>query len=112
MAALRPPVQSAVRAGGEEEEEGTAQGGATSSFCHSAILPFSHSAILPFCRSDAFLLRVQSVDSFLEELVVRSGLSDNYCNFCPNYDNLEGAWSWAQTSLQLHAGDKRDKIYS
>lgn len=32
----------------------------------------------------------QSVASFLEELVVRRELTDNFCFYNKNYDNLEG----------------------
>jgi deoxyribodipyrimidine photo-lyase len=33
----------------------------------------------------------KAVDSFLEELVVRRELSDNYCYYQPNYDNVSNA---------------------
>lgn len=33
----------------------------------------------------------KAVDSFLEELVVRRELSDNYCYYQPNYDNVSDA---------------------
>ena len=52
------------------------------------------------------------VASFLEEQVVRRELSDNFCFYNPNYDRLEGAANWARESLELHASDKRDHIYS
>ena len=55
---------------------------------------------------------VQSVDAFMEELIVRGGLAENYCHYQPNYDNLKGAWSWAQESLRIHAKDKRDWVYT
>jgi len=53
-----------------------------------------------------------AVDTFLEEAVVRRELADNYCFYQPNYDSLEGAAGWAVESLQLHASDKRDHVYS
>jgi deoxyribodipyrimidine photo-lyase len=55
---------------------------------------------------------VQSVDAFLEELIVRGGLAENYCHYQPNYDNLKGAWGWAQESLRIHAKDKREWVYT
>ncbi|KAJ3682608.1 hypothetical protein LUZ60_015181 [Juncus effusus] len=54
----------------------------------------------------------QAIEAFLEELIVRRELADNYCNYQPNYDALNGAWSWAQKTLLDHANDKRDHIYT
>jgi len=53
----------------------------------------------------------EAVDSYLEELIVRRELSDNYCLFNPNYDSLAGASEWAQESLALHASDVREYVY-
>jgi len=50
-------------------------------------------------------------DSFLEELVVRKELSDNFCLHNPHYDSLAGASEWARASLAAHAGDKREHLY-
>lgn len=53
-----------------------------------------------------------AVESFLEELIVRRELSDNYCHYEPNYDNLRGAAQWAQDTLAVHATDKREHVYT
>ncbi|KAA8521923.1 hypothetical protein F0562_012763 [Nyssa sinensis] len=53
----------------------------------------------------------QAVDTFLEELVVRRELTDNYCFYQPRYDSLQGAWEWARKTLMDHASDKREHIY-
>jgi deoxyribodipyrimidine photo-lyase len=50
--------------------------------------------------------------AFLEELVVRRELSDNFCFYNPHYDSLEGFPDWARKTLEEHRGDKRDYIYS
>ncbi len=52
------------------------------------------------------------MESFLEELVVRRELSDNYCHYCPTYDTIEAAYPWARETLQKHAADKREHIYT
>ncbi|KAK9103582.1 hypothetical protein Sjap_020836 [Stephania japonica] len=57
-------------------------------------------------------LHSQSVDSFLEELIVRRELSDNFCFYQPHYDSLLGAWEWARKTLMDHAGDKREHVYT
>ena len=53
-----------------------------------------------------------AVDAYLEELVVRRELADNYCLHNPHYDSILGAPGWAQESLALHATDKREFEYT
>lgn len=53
-----------------------------------------------------------SVDAFIEESVVRRELSDNYCFYQADYDNIEGAWDWAKKTIKEHRKDKREHIYS
>jgi deoxyribodipyrimidine photo-lyase len=51
--------------------------------------------------------------SFVEELIVRRELSDNYCLYnASTYGTLAGAAKWAQDTLALHATDKREKVYT
>ncbi|OVA07673.1 DNA photolyase [Macleaya cordata] len=57
-------------------------------------------------------LHTQSVDSFLEELIVRRELADNFCYYQPQYDSLQGAWEWARKTLMDHAADKREHVYT
>jgi len=58
-------------------------------------------------------------ESFLEELIVRRELTDNYCHYNRDgYDRLDGLYpqynndGWAQKSLAIHAADKREYVYS
>lgn len=53
-----------------------------------------------------------AMESFLEELVVRRELADNFCHYEPNYDNLSAAAAWAQETLRVHAADKREFVYT
>ncbi|GER27994.1 CPD photolyase family protein [Striga asiatica] len=57
-------------------------------------------------------LNTQAVDVFLEELVVRRELADNFCFYQPHYDSLQGAWEWARKTLMDHAADKREHLYT
>jgi deoxyribodipyrimidine photo-lyase len=50
--------------------------------------------------------------AFLEESIVRRELADNFCFYQPAYDSLDGAAQWARDSLELHASDPREKVYS
>jgi deoxyribodipyrimidine photo-lyase len=54
----------------------------------------------------------ESRDSFLEELIVRRELSDNFCFYNERYDSFEGFPAWAQKTLNEHRKDKRDYLYS
>ena len=50
--------------------------------------------------------------AFLEELIVRRELSDNFCHFNTAYDSFEGFPQWARTTLNNHRRDEREYIYS
>ena len=53
-----------------------------------------------------------AVASYIEESLVRCELSDNYCYYQPNYDNLKGASDWAVKTLNDHRKDKREYVYT
>lgn len=50
--------------------------------------------------------------AYLEELIVRRELSDNFCLHNPNYDSLDGAPEWARKTLDEHRADPRPYIYT
>ncbi len=50
--------------------------------------------------------------AFLDELIVRRELSDNFCYYNPNYDSYEGFHNWAKESHKVHRDDKREFVYS
>uniref|UniRef100_A0AAY4A7S5 Deoxyribodipyrimidine photo-lyase n=1 Tax=Denticeps clupeoides TaxID=299321 RepID=A0AAY4A7S5_9TELE len=54
----------------------------------------------------------EAVASFTEELVVRRELADNFCFYNKKYDSVQGAYEWAQKTLQDHAGDCRKPLYT
>lgn len=54
----------------------------------------------------------ESVAAFCEEAIVRRELSDNFCYYNKNYDNLKGLASWALETLNVHRKDKRPYIYT
>ena len=53
-----------------------------------------------------------AVASFVEEIVVRRELSDNFVWHEPNYDNFQCAKDWARQSLNTHKRDEREFLYS
>lgn len=59
-----------------------------------------------------FIEYAESQKSFLEELIVRRELSDNFCFYNKYYDSFEGFPNWAKKTLNEHRNDKREFIYS
>jgi deoxyribodipyrimidine photo-lyase len=53
-----------------------------------------------------------SREAFLEELIVRRELADNFCFYQPLYDTFAGFPAWAQKTLNQHRRDKRERLYS
>ncbi len=54
----------------------------------------------------------ESGAAFVEELVIRKELSDNYCLYNQSYDSIEGLPNWAHRTLDEHRLDRRDYVYS
>jgi deoxyribodipyrimidine photo-lyase len=57
-------------------------------------------------------MRASCRQAFLEELIVRRELSDNFCFYNPSYDSFEGFPEWARGTLHAHRKDKRPYLYS
>ena len=51
-------------------------------------------------------------EAFLEELIVRRELADNYCFYNKKYDKVEGAHTWAQKTIAEHKEDVREYVYT
>lgn len=51
-------------------------------------------------------------ESYVEELVVRRGLSQNFCHFNDNYDHWSCLPEWARTTLEQHKKDPREHSYT
>lgn len=54
----------------------------------------------------------QAKKAFLEELIVRRELSDNFCYYNTAYDTIDGIHSWARISLEAHRKDERAFVYT
>jgi len=71
---------------------------------------------LDFYKNKAGYSHIASIEdsiyAFIEEVVVRKELSENYCYYNQKYDQIEGAKDWALKSHIKHYKDKRDVIYS
>lgn len=51
-------------------------------------------------------------DAFLEELIVRRELSDNFCYYTKDHTKITAAHPWAQKTLAEHAHDPREYTYT
>ncbi len=49
---------------------------------------------------------------YLEELIVRRELSDNFCLYNEHYDTFDGFPAWARQSLNEHRKDARTHLYT
>ena len=54
----------------------------------------------------------ENKEAFLEELIIRKELADNFCLYNKNFKNINGIPNWAKTSLKNHKKDIRNYIYS
>ena len=54
----------------------------------------------------------EAKEAFLEELIVRRELSDNFCFYNENYDSFEGFPDWAKKTLNEHRKDEREYSYT
>ena len=51
-------------------------------------------------------------ESFLEELIVRKELADNFCLYAKDFKTFDGIPNWAKKSLSEHSDDIRHYIYT
>ena len=51
-------------------------------------------------------------DDFLEQLIVRRELAFNFCRTASRVDSLEELPEWARRTLNKHASDRREHVYS
>ena len=82
----------------------------------SQLSPYLHFGQLSAQRTALEVLRrggpAPQTEAFLEELIVRRELADNFCWYNPDYDNPAGFPTWAQKTLGEHIDDVREYIYT
>ncbi|HPS90687.1 MAG TPA: deoxyribodipyrimidine photo-lyase [Methanothrix sp.] len=79
----------------------------------SGLSPYLHFGQISAQRVALEALRSgKDAGAFLEELIVRRELSDNYCYYNQHYDDVQGFAFWAIRSLDEHRGDKREYLYA
>lgn len=80
----------------------------------SPYLHFGHisAQYVAYAISNDADIKKEAKESFLEELVVRRELADNYCFYNKNYDKVTGAHAWAQKTILEHKNDPREYVYT
>lgn len=56
--------------------------------------------------------RSEATETFLEELIVRRELAENFCTYNPHYDRITGFPDWAKRTLTAHQTDVRPFRYT
>jgi len=56
--------------------------------------------------------QTEGQQGFLEQMIIRRELTDNFCLHNPYYDSLKGLPTWGRTTLDKHRSDVRDYVYS
>ncbi|KHK02684.1 deoxyribodipyrimidine photo-lyase [Desulfovibrio sp. TomC] len=83
----------------------------------SGLSPYFHFGQLAPQRAALDILAAKDrapadADAYLEELIIRRELADNFCHYTPDYDQFSALPDWAQKTLAAHAGDARPSVYA
>lgn len=80
----------------------------------SNMSPFLHFGQISPLEIALEILKTNSpgTDSYLEELIIRRELGVNFVFYNENYDNIECLPNWAKETLDLHALDPREYVYT
>jgi deoxyribodipyrimidine photo-lyase len=78
----------------------------------SPYLHFGHISAQRIALEVQRLPETPSTADFLEELIVRRELADNFCQYNERYDSFEAFPAWAKQSLTMHRGDTRTHLYT
>jgi deoxyribodipyrimidine photo-lyase len=82
----------------------------------SNLSPYLHFGQISAQRAALEIMKAEgpgeSKEAFLEELIIRRELSDNFCFYNEHYDSFEGFHAWAKDTLNRHRRDRRPYLYS
>jgi deoxyribodipyrimidine photo-lyase len=86
-------------------------------FGQSGLSPYLHFGQISAQRvalevKNAIGVSQKDKEAFLEELIVRRELADNFCLYNLKYDLYDGFPNWAKETLAAHAKDKREYVYT
>lgn len=82
----------------------------------SNLSPYLHFGQISSSRIVTEVIKSKANDNnkkaFIEELMVRRELSDNFCYYNKNYDQIKAAPDWAGKTLAKHKKDRREHLYT
>jgi deoxyribodipyrimidine photo-lyase len=79
----------------------------------SGLSPYLHFGQISAQRIALEVLKsMKDAGAFLEEMIVRKELSDNFCYYNQHYDDMQGYPAWAIKSLAEHEKDRREYLYT
>jgi deoxyribodipyrimidine photo-lyase len=79
----------------------------------SGLSPYLHFGQISAQRVAIEIMKMtDTAADFLEELIIRRELSDNFCYYNKNYDSPDGFPEWARKTLNDHRFDPRGYLYS
>lgn len=82
----------------------------------SNLSPYLHFGMISSQRIALEILKEHkkepSTEAFLEELIIRKELSDNFCFYNQNYDSTDSFPEWAKLTLDQHRKDEREYLYT
>jgi deoxyribodipyrimidine photo-lyase len=78
----------------------------------SGLSPYFHFGHLSPQRAAWAAHRKGGLEAFLEELIVRRELSDNFCLYTADYDAVSAFPAWSRATLEAHRRDRRDFLYT
>lgn len=78
----------------------------------SGLSPYLHFGQISAQRAALEIMKAtEDASDFLEELIVRRELADNFCCYNRNYDNPGGFPDWAKKTHDEHRLDRREYLY-
>jgi deoxyribodipyrimidine photo-lyase len=82
----------------------------------SELSPYLHFGQLSAQRVALVIKRAdapeQAKEKYLDQLIVKKELSDNFCLRTPEYDTVGAFPEWARRSLNVHRSDRREHVYT
>ena len=78
----------------------------------SGLSPYLHFGQISAQRVALQAMGMKGAEPFLEELMVRKELSDNFCYYNSNYDSIRCFPDWGRETLEKHGQDRREYIYT
>lgn len=83
--------------------------------CLSNLSPYIHFGQISTQRIVIDVMKSDNLsdrDAFIEQIVVRKELAENFCYYNNDYDSFSGITDWAKNTLNDHRNDTREYIYN